>query len=492
MVVTALGLLLGARADAGAVRSGQRAGRSSRAAGSSPEDGPVAERVRDAGGDLDGRPSSCSAAPSRARAAAGPSSAAAAAPVGVLAELGEQLVVVHGQSDQIRLRSSTAQREALDRFAGARARRPCSPSTAQRSRALAARTAKARRPIAERPRPSRARGRDAARRPRRDRGGRPAARRGRRARRARRAAHATSRTCASPRPRPASSSRPRSRRRRRRRRRRCRHRPAPARAGRRARRRARTRSSSRSRNASFLVAEIAAELSSYLAGLDTDGARELETRAGAPGRARRAGPQVRRRPRRRARLRDRRRHPPARTRRRLRPHRGPRRDAIAADSAAVEELADAGQRHPCASRQAGSRQPSPTSSPRSPWPTRGSSSRSSSATSSRRHGRDVGRDPAHARTPAPSRGRSARGASGGELSRVMLAIEVVIAATRPRADLRLRRGRRRCRRCGRDRDRATTRPARRVVAGDRRHAPRPGRGVRHQPPARREGQRRAR
>jgi DNA repair protein RecN (Recombination protein N) len=36
----------------------------------------------------------------------------------VLNEIGQQLVVVHGQSDQIRLRSATAQREALDRFAG--------------------------------------------------------------------------------------------------------------------------------------------------------------------------------------------------------------------------------------------------------------------------------------------------------------------------------------------------------------------------------------
>ena len=35
------------------------------------------------------------------------------------------------------------------------------------------------------------------------------------------------------------------------------------------------------------------------------------------------------------------------------------------------------------------------------------------------------------RTPAPSRGRVARGASGGELSRVMLAIEVVIAGSDP-------------------------------------------------------------
>jgi DNA repair protein RecN (Recombination protein N) len=39
-------------------------------------------------------------------------------PVGILSEIGDQLVVVHGQSDQIRLRSAAAQREALDQFAG--------------------------------------------------------------------------------------------------------------------------------------------------------------------------------------------------------------------------------------------------------------------------------------------------------------------------------------------------------------------------------------
>ena len=41
-----------------------------------------------------------------------------AAPVGVLAEIGAALVVVHGQSDQIRLKSPVAQRSALDKFAG--------------------------------------------------------------------------------------------------------------------------------------------------------------------------------------------------------------------------------------------------------------------------------------------------------------------------------------------------------------------------------------
>ena len=46
-----------------------------------------------------------------------------------------------------------------------------------------------------------------------------------------------------------------------------------------------------------------------------------------------------------------------------------------------------------------------------------------------------------------------KGASGGELSRVMLAVEVALAGTNPVPDLRLRRGRRRRRRQGRGRGR---------------------------------------
>ena len=117
MVVTALGLLLGDRADTGAIRSG-----SGQALVEGhwhvDEHGPVAERVRDAGGDLDGGALILSRSISqegRSRAVVGGRST----PVGVLNEIGQQLVVVHGQSDQIRLKSATAQREALDRFAGA-------------------------------------------------------------------------------------------------------------------------------------------------------------------------------------------------------------------------------------------------------------------------------------------------------------------------------------------------------------------------------------
>ncbi|GAA1965924.1 DNA repair protein RecN [Agromyces allii] len=117
MVVTALGLLLGARADAGAVRSGAKQawveGR-----WLVPDDGAVAERVAETGGEIEagelllGRSVSSEG---RSRAVVGGRSA----PVGVLTELGEELVVVHGQADQQRLRSAVAQRDALDRFAGA-------------------------------------------------------------------------------------------------------------------------------------------------------------------------------------------------------------------------------------------------------------------------------------------------------------------------------------------------------------------------------------
>ena len=117
MVVTALGLLLGERGDSAAVRSGSEQAVVEGRWDVDPV-GPVAERVRDAGGDLDGGELILGRSVShegRSRASVGGRSA----PVGVLSEIGQQLVVVHGQSDQVRLRSATAQREALDRFAGA-------------------------------------------------------------------------------------------------------------------------------------------------------------------------------------------------------------------------------------------------------------------------------------------------------------------------------------------------------------------------------------
>ncbi len=122
MVVTALGLLLGNRADSSVLRTG---GGAAVVEGQwqVEADGIVATRVQDAGGELDPITGGHTAAlilgrtispDGRSRAIVGGRSA----PVGVLAELGEHLVVVHGQSDQVRLRTAGAQRDALDRFAG--------------------------------------------------------------------------------------------------------------------------------------------------------------------------------------------------------------------------------------------------------------------------------------------------------------------------------------------------------------------------------------
>jgi DNA repair protein RecN (Recombination protein N) len=121
MVVTGLGLLLGQRADSGAVRSGA-AQAAVEGVWVVPDDGPVAARVREAGGDVEplgdgaaelylGRTVSSEG---RGRATVG----GRTAPAGVLADLADDLVVVHGQSDQLRLRSASAQRDALDRFGG--------------------------------------------------------------------------------------------------------------------------------------------------------------------------------------------------------------------------------------------------------------------------------------------------------------------------------------------------------------------------------------
>ncbi|MCZ4068346.1 DNA repair protein RecN [Microbacterium sp. H37-C3] len=121
MVVTGLGLLLGQRADSGAVRAGAPQA-SVDGVWIIDESGPVAERVREAGGDVEpigggrselylGRVLSSEG---RSRASVG----GRPAPAAVLAELAEQLIVVHGQSDQLRLKSATAQRDALDRFGG--------------------------------------------------------------------------------------------------------------------------------------------------------------------------------------------------------------------------------------------------------------------------------------------------------------------------------------------------------------------------------------
>lgn len=116
MVLTALGLLLGKRSDSNIVRNGcsltsvegcwDMSGMSVPSAvestGAVIEDGMLyMNRTVHSDG--------------KSRAVVGGKTT----PATVLSEIGENLVNIHGQSDQIRLKSSVAQREALDKYAGA-------------------------------------------------------------------------------------------------------------------------------------------------------------------------------------------------------------------------------------------------------------------------------------------------------------------------------------------------------------------------------------
>ncbi|MZD05323.1 DNA repair protein RecN [Streptomyces sp. SID5785] len=116
MVVTSLGLLLGGRADPALVRIGAKnavvEGRISVPAAS----GALA-RAEEAGAELDDGVlllSRTVSAEGRSRAHLGGRSV----PVGVLGELAEDLVAVHGQTDQQGLLKPGRQRQALDRYAG--------------------------------------------------------------------------------------------------------------------------------------------------------------------------------------------------------------------------------------------------------------------------------------------------------------------------------------------------------------------------------------
>ncbi|WP_457966687.1 DNA repair protein RecN [Arthrobacter sp. D1-29] len=120
MVVTAVGLLLGARSDAGAVRSGAKSA-TAEAVIRLESGHPAVARAVDAGADVEEFDGGAELLLARRLGSDGRSRAflgGRAAPVGVLAEIGETLVVVHGQSDQIRLKGAAAQRGALDKFAG--------------------------------------------------------------------------------------------------------------------------------------------------------------------------------------------------------------------------------------------------------------------------------------------------------------------------------------------------------------------------------------
>ena len=118
MVVTGLGLLMGERADAGAVRAGRRRRASSRAGVQVPADGAVAARTREAGGEVDDGELLLV----RTLAATGPQPGARRRPQRPRRRPGRASpstsIAVHGQTDQLRLRSGVQQLRVLDAFAG--------------------------------------------------------------------------------------------------------------------------------------------------------------------------------------------------------------------------------------------------------------------------------------------------------------------------------------------------------------------------------------
>ncbi|MGK5682323.1 DNA repair protein RecN [Actinoplanes sp. URMC 104] len=119
MVVTGLGLLFGGRADAGRVRADPgRAVVEGRLRVGGKLGDEVATRVSEAGAEIDDDGSVLLSRTvtieGRSRAHVGGRSM----PVSMLSDLGERVLAVHGQSDQLRLLRPAEQRAALDRFAG--------------------------------------------------------------------------------------------------------------------------------------------------------------------------------------------------------------------------------------------------------------------------------------------------------------------------------------------------------------------------------------
>ena len=119
MIVTGIGLLLGERADPRAVRSG--AERAKVEGRFRVGDDALTARVTAAGGELDDGAGEPELLVARHLTAAGRSRAylgGAQVPAALCAEVTSDLITIHGQSEQVRLAASERQREILDRFAG--------------------------------------------------------------------------------------------------------------------------------------------------------------------------------------------------------------------------------------------------------------------------------------------------------------------------------------------------------------------------------------
>ena len=113
MVLTALGLLMGERADTGRVRTGEK---QLFVEGVIDLENPeLIKRLEELGAEIEAGELIVNRSVSsegRSRAALG----GASVPVAQLEEIFDELVAVHGQSEQLKLRSNSAQREALDGF----------------------------------------------------------------------------------------------------------------------------------------------------------------------------------------------------------------------------------------------------------------------------------------------------------------------------------------------------------------------------------------
>ncbi|HHV21534.1 MAG TPA: DNA repair protein RecN [Propionibacterium sp.] len=114
MIVTSLGLLLGSRADSGAVRRGADRARVEGTFTALPDD--VGVRVAEAGGEIDDGALLVArqVTSSRSRCFLG----GAGVPVSLAADITADLVTIHGQSEQLKLAAPDRQREILDRYAG--------------------------------------------------------------------------------------------------------------------------------------------------------------------------------------------------------------------------------------------------------------------------------------------------------------------------------------------------------------------------------------
>ena len=115
MLLTGLGLLLGERADSSVVRSGEKQLLvEGRIISSDPQ---LQEKLAELGAEVSGGEILINRTVStdgRSRAAIG----GASVPISTLNAVAQELVTVHGQSEQIRLKSIAKQREALDQFGG--------------------------------------------------------------------------------------------------------------------------------------------------------------------------------------------------------------------------------------------------------------------------------------------------------------------------------------------------------------------------------------